>query len=84
MKKYKINTRVITQSMNLQIENLNSIMFINTSAIDTVKINTYPIAPGGSIIFDANELEIDTTIYIIELPNVADPNTFYVITKTYL
>lgn len=84
MKKYRTNFRVIIQSQTLQVSNLNSIIFNNTSSIDTVKVNTLPIAPGQSLSIIGNENEIDDTNYIIEIPDAPDPNTFYVITKTFL
>lgn len=84
MKKFRTNVRIIITSQTLKIENLNSIIFNNTSLIDTVKVNTFPIFPGQSLSITGNEGETDDTNYIIEIPNAPDPNTFYVITKTFI
>jgi len=80
-RKYNIAIRVIQQGGVIP-SNCNAITFINTSLIDTVKINTFPIQPGQSLTIEGNENELDITNYICEL-GTGDPGTFYVLTKIF-
>lgn len=80
MQKYNIDFQVIDQSGIIR-SNCAAITFINTSLIDTVKINTFPIQPGQTLSIEGNEKELDITTYICELGT--DPQTFFVLTKQY-
>ena len=80
LQKYNINFRVIQQSGVIP-SNCNSITFINTGVADTVKVNTFPIAPGQTLSIDGNAQEIDDPNYLIEL-GATEPGPFFILTKT--
>jgi len=78
---YNTQFQVIDQSGTVRSD-CAGITFINTSLIDTITVNTFPIKPGASLSIDANENELDTTVYQVKLGT--DPNTLWVIKKIYV
>lgn len=79
--KYNTQFQIIDQN-GIVRSDCAGITFINTSLIDTVFVNTFPIKPGASLSIDANENEIDTTVYQVQIGT--DANTLWVIKKIYI
>lgn len=83
MERQKYNTQfMIIDQSGIVRSDCAGITFINTSLADTITVNTFPIKPGASLSIDANENEIDTTVYQVKIGT--DPNTLWVIKKIYV
>lgn len=81
--RYKIDVLQYNAS-NQVFSNCADITFYNTGTNDATINNGLVLSPGQSIVFSANNDELDTTIYNISFQNNGKLNSLIVFRKIYI
>jgi len=81
--RYKIDILVYNNS-NQVTSNCADITFFNNGTNDATINNGLVLSPGQSIVFSANNNELDTTIYSISFQNNGKLNALVVFRKIYV
>jgi hypothetical protein len=81
--RYKIDVLQYNAS-NQVFSNCADITFYNTGTNDATINNGLTLSPGQSIVFSANNDELDTTLYTISFQNNGKLNSLVVFRKIYV